>query len=133
MRRSRPLRAHRHHVGAKADAAGIGGARQRAREQRRNVSPHPFGERAGDILLIAHNGDRDAADGRFYFATLYHSWHGSPSHLDSDIPLIVAHPDKPTSELARLTHQAIGDRPKQQKFTDLVLSLRGLSTRRRAP
>ncbi|RYE80918.1 MAG: hypothetical protein EOO74_01345, partial [Myxococcales bacterium] len=98
-------------------------------ERLRDLAVGPFGERAGDILLIAHNGDRTSSDERYYFATLYHSWHGSPSRDDSDIPLIVAHPGKSSQELARLTHGAIGDRPKQQKFTDLVLTLRGLSAR----
>jgi hypothetical protein len=43
----------------------------------RELAAGRFGERAGDVLLIAHNGDVDHPDARYYFAGLYHSWHGS--------------------------------------------------------
>ena len=48
------------------------------------------GERAGDVLLVAHDGDVANPRLRYYFSKAYRSWHGSPSRTDSDVPLIVA-------------------------------------------
>ncbi len=89
----------------------------------------PHGERAGDILLITHNGDRATPEERFYFASRYRSWHGSPSRKDSDVPLIVAHARYSSSELAGLVSRVIADRPHQEKVTDLILELRKTAPR----
>ena len=90
----------------------------------RDLAVGAHGERAGDIILIAHNGDQDSPDKRYYFASLYRSWHGSPSKQDSEIPLIVAHPRRTTAQLAAFTKKVIGESPRQQKITDLLLALR---------
>jgi predicted AlkP superfamily pyrophosphatase or phosphodiesterase len=90
----------------------------------RDLAVGPLGERAGDILLLAHNGDRDKPEERYYFASLYRSWHGSPSKSDSEIPLIVAHPKKTTDSLRAVVTPILGDEPYQQKLTDLMLALR---------
>jgi hypothetical protein len=84
----------------------------------------PHGERAGDVLLLAHNGDRDAPEGRYYFSHRYRSWHGSPSYKDSEVPLVVAHRGRSADELGRLVRRALGDRPTQPRVTDLLLTLR---------
>ncbi len=90
----------------------------------RDLAVGPHGERAGDIMLIAHNGDRESPDDRFYFAARYRSWHGSPSRKDSEIPLIVAHPAKSTDALRARVQPVLGAEPRQQKVTDLLLDLR---------
>ena len=90
----------------------------------RALAVGPRGERAGDVLLLAHNGDRDTPKDRFYFASLYRSWHGSPSKRDSEIPLIVAHPRKTAESLGAVVTKVLGDAPYQQKVTDLLLALR---------
>ncbi len=82
------------------------------------------GERAGDILLLAHNGDRENIEQRYYFAAPYHSWHGSPSKRDSEIPLIVANPRHDAAKINAWVTPILGDRPYQRKITDLVLGLR---------
>ena len=82
------------------------------------------GERAGDVLLLAHNGDRDRPEDRFYFAAPYRSWHGSPSRQDSEIPLIVANPRHHTRAIAAWVGKLLGDRPYQRKITDIILGLR---------
>jgi hypothetical protein len=82
------------------------------------------GERAGDILLLAHNGDRDRPEDRFYFAAPYRSWHGSPSKLDSEIPLIVANPRHKAAAIGSWVSQVLGDRPYQRKVSDIILGLR---------
>jgi hypothetical protein len=90
----------------------------------RDLAAGPRGERAGDIMLLAHSGDRDIPDQRYYFASLYRSWHGSPSHQDSDIPLIVANPHHSSERIHDRVEQALGPRPRQQRVTDLLLALR---------
>jgi hypothetical protein len=90
----------------------------------RDLAVGPRGERAGDILLIAHNGDRDIPDERYYFANLYRSWHGSPSHQDSDIPLIVASPRFSSEQIHDRVTTALGVHPRQQKLAHLLLALR---------
>ena len=93
-------------------------------ERLRDLAEGRLGERAGDVLLIANNGNRDRPEQRYYFSFRYHSWHGSPSRQDSEVPLIVAHPHKTTEELAKIVKHALGARPYQQKVTDLLLALR---------
>lgn len=86
------------------------------------VGPH--GDRAGDVILVAHNGDRDRPEDRYYFASLYRSWHGSPSRRDSEIPLIVAHPRLSPDAIARVVHAHRGARLRQQDVADILIDLR---------
>jgi hypothetical protein len=93
-------------------------------QRMKNLAVGPRGERAGDILLLAHNGDREKPEDRYYFASLYRSWHGSPSRKDSEVPLIVAHPHESSEKLGAEVGKILGDEPYQQKVTDLMLALR---------
>lgn len=82
------------------------------------------GERAGDIMLLAHNGDRDIPDERYYFADIYRSWHGSPSRQDSEVPFIVASPRFSSEQIRQRVTALLGGHPRQQKVTDVLLDLR---------
>ena len=82
------------------------------------------GERAGDLLLLAHNGDRERPEDRYYFAKPFRSWHGSPSRQDSEVPLIVAHPKRTAEAIHTWIGALLGDRPYQRKITDIVMELR---------
>jgi hypothetical protein len=82
------------------------------------------GERAGDVLLLAHNGDRERPEDRYYFAKPFRSWHGSPSRQDSEIPLIVANPRLDAASIHRWVGARLGDRPYQRKIADIVMGLR---------
>ena len=93
-------------------------------ERLRDLAVGPRGERAGDILLLAHNGDRDELNDRYYFAALYRSWHGSPSRQDSEIPFIVAHAGESTESLHTRVARILGPVPRQEKVTDVLLDLR---------
>ncbi|HEY5946601.1 MAG TPA: alkaline phosphatase family protein [Kofleriaceae bacterium] len=84
------------------------------------------GERAGDILLLAHNGDRDKPEQRYYFAEPYRSWHGSPSKQDSEIPLIVAHRHHRSAAIGAWVKPLLGDTPFQRKIADIILKLRNV-------
>jgi len=95
-----------------------------AMDRLRDLGVGVHGERAGDVLLIARNGDVDHPSDRYYFATPYHSWHGSPSREDSEIPLIVANRHHGNAEIGVWVHRLLGTRPYQQKVTDIVLGLR---------
>lgn len=82
------------------------------------------GERAGDIMLIAHNGDQDIPDNRYYFAGVYRSWHGSPSRQDSEVPLIVANPKRTSEQIRERVVPVLGASPRQQKVAELLFDLR---------
>jgi hypothetical protein len=93
-------------------------------ERLRDLAVGPRGERAGDIMLLAHNGDRDKPEDRYYFASLYRSWHGSPSRQDSEIPFIVAHPTETSAAIGARVKRILGTMPRQNKVTDVLLDLR---------
>lgn len=94
-------------------------------EQRmRDLTEGPYGERAGDVLLIARNGDCASPSERFYFAATYRSWHGSPSAQDSEIPFIVSHPRYSKERLASIVRPLLGDAPRIQQVTPVLLALR---------
>ncbi|MDO9019496.1 MAG: alkaline phosphatase family protein [Deltaproteobacteria bacterium] len=92
----------------------------------RDLAVGPRGERAGDVLLLAHNGDRPRPEDRYYFAHEYRSWHGSPSRADSELPFIVAQRHRSPAALAALVRDALGaDRaPTQDRVADVLLALR---------
>jgi predicted AlkP superfamily pyrophosphatase or phosphodiesterase len=91
----------------------------------RELTVGRYGERAGDVLLIAKNGDGLGPAGRYYFNSgPQRSVHGSPSRADGEVPLIVAHPGHATDELARLVGEVIGDGAVVRQVTDLALHLR---------
>jgi hypothetical protein len=118
----------------------VGNGRTRTLEDYLRDHPHPTyvdfvrrmhdlavglrGERAGDVILLAHDGDVANVDGRFYFAGLYRSFHGSPSRADSEIPLIVANRRYPAATIGRWVDRTLGDRPYIERLTDLLLDLR---------
>ncbi len=93
-------------------------------ERLRNLSVGPHGDRAGDVILIAHNGDRERIEERYYFASLYHSWHGSPSKKDARVPLIVAHPGKTREQIRINTKAALQQGRSLAAVTRLLLRLR---------
>ena len=90
----------------------------------RDLGAGAHGDRAGDIILLAHSGDRVTPDQRYYFASRYRSWHGSPSRRDSEIPLIVAHPRASSASLRAIVQGELGSRASQQKLTDVLIALR---------
>jgi len=75
-------------------------------------------------MLLAHNGDRDTPDERYYFADVYRSWHGSPSRQDSEVPLIVANPKFTSAQIHERVASVLGPAPRLQKVADLMLNLR---------
>jgi hypothetical protein len=94
-------------------------------ERLRDLAVGRYGERAGDVMLLAHDGDRDRPEDRYYFATTpYRSVHGSPSRRDSEIPLILAHRGKTTAALRRLVERRLGQNGRADEIAALLLDLR---------
>lgn len=83
----------------------------------------PYGHRAGDVMLLARTGLHLPLKERFYFSSSYHSWHGSPTREDSEIPLIVVHSSSSGAEIRARVQRAAGSRPTQLSVTPLVLDL----------
>lgn len=83
----------------------------------------PYGNRAGDILLLADSGMDLPIDKRFYFSGPYNSWHGSASEQDGHIPLIVARKDYPGSKLKALVDKVAGKEPSQLDLVPIVRAL----------
>lgn len=92
-------------------------------ERLRELAVGPKGDHAGEILLLARNGNEPSEATRFYFAGLYHSWHGSPSRADSEVPLILAHPQRSTAELGALVRRIAGPTSAHTDVTPLIESL----------
>ena len=76
------------------------------RERLEDLAAGRFGERAGDVLLLAHFGDRSEPAGRYYFAHPHRSGHGSPSRGDSEVSFVVAQRHRSSAELAEIVRPA---------------------------
>lgn len=83
----------------------------------------PYGDRAGDILLLARSGLSRPIGDRYYFSGPYHSWHGSPSEQDSHVPLMVASKEESGKELRALVTKVVGGSPSQLEVVPLVRKL----------
>lgn len=92
-------------------------------ERLEGLANGPFGDRAGDVLLLARTGEEIPIEQRFYFSGIYHSWHGSPHALDSRIPLIVARRGGSGSEIRERVERVVARRRSQMDVTPLVLHL----------
>ena len=87
------------------------------------LSAGPYGNRAGDVLLLSKSGLNHSIQDRYYFSAPYHSWHGSASIQDSHIPLILARKDYPGAKLKRLVDGLAGPEPSQLALVPIVRSL----------
>ena len=82
-----------------------------------------YGHRAGDIILLSRYRKEDPLADRYYFSSLYRSWHGSPSRQDSEILFVLAQAASTGPELRTQMHAAIGEKPSQLDVTPLILKL----------
>lgn len=119
----------------------VGGGRRVALGAYLRAHPHPrwvdfeprlrelavgrYGERAGDLILVANDGTDDGPTGRYYFnSSPQRSVHGSASRQDAEIPLIVAHPEHTSAQLREIVTASVGAHPLARRVTDLALRLR---------
>lgn len=87
------------------------------------LSAGPYGNRAGDILLLSRSGLNRPIGDRYYFSVPYHSWHGSASPQDSHIPLIVARKGYPGAKLKAVVDKIAGAQPSQLALAPIVRAL----------
>jgi hypothetical protein len=91
----------------------------------RDLAVGRYGERAGDVVLLARNGDGTGPEDRYYFSSLkQESVHGSPSRQDAEVVMILAHPQKTPEQLGAILKNVLGSHPRSREVTDLVLRLR---------
>ena len=95
----------------------------RLAERLHGLGAGPHGHNAGDIVLIAKSGLERPITDRFYFSSLYRSWHGSPTEQDSRIPLIVGRAGGSADEIRARVQAAVGERATQLDVTRLILAL----------
>jgi hypothetical protein len=87
------------------------------------LSAGPYGDRAGDILLLTKTGLNRPIEERYYFSGLYRSWHGSASEQDSHVPLVVACTKCSSQRLRKLVNKVARGRASQLEITPLALLL----------
>ncbi len=92
-------------------------------ERMRWLGSGPYGNRAGDIVLLARTGLNRSIGDRYYFSGPYHSWHGSASEQDGHIPFIVARRADSGATLRALVTEVVRDSPTQLKLVPLVQRL----------
>ncbi len=85
----------------------------------------PYGERVGDIVLLARSGLERPIEDRFYFSHPYRSWHGSPTLQDSHIPFVLARQGDTGKRLQTIVKAAMGKFPSQLDVVPLVRTLIG--------
>jgi len=84
----------------------------------------PFGNRAGDIILLARTGRDVPIEQRYYFAAHRHySWHGSADWLDGNVPVILAREASKGEDLRDIVRRAQDEPPSELDITPLVRSL----------
>jgi predicted AlkP superfamily pyrophosphatase or phosphodiesterase len=92
----------------------------------RDLAVGRYGERAGDVILIARNGHGATPEGRYYFSdSKQESVHGSASQQDSEVVLIVAHPGRSVADLESIVRGVLREDSRSRQVTDLILRLRG--------
>jgi hypothetical protein len=94
-------------------------------EQRMNwLSAGPYGNRAGDILLLARACTNIPIEDRYFFAGITHyTWHGSACEQDSHIPFILAKPNESGERMRGIMADFGAASPSQRELTPLVVSL----------
>jgi len=87
------------------------------------LSAGPYGNRAGDILLLANSGGV-ALDHRYYFAAETHyTWHGSADVLDSHVPLMLFQVGGSGDQMRNVVQDHTGKPPSEKDLTPIVRSL----------
>ncbi|MGA7873422.1 MAG: DUF3644 domain-containing protein, partial [Candidatus Binatus sp.] len=86
----------------------------------------PYGNRAGDILLLPKACMNVPIENRYYFAGMTHySWHGSACEQDGHIPFIVAQVNGSGERMRSIMSKFGGASPSERELTPLVLSIFG--------
>jgi hypothetical protein len=96
----------------------------RLEERMRWLSAGPYGNRAGDILLLARACTNIPIQDRYYFSEVTHyTWHGSTCEQDSHIPFILAQYGGSGEKMRSILRRLGGDSPSERQLTTLVRTL----------
>ena len=98
-------------------------------ERLRGLAVGPHGHLAGDVLLVSRLSPTDPIERRSYFSGPYHSWHGSPTELDSVVPMMVLRPGGDGDAIQRRVERVIGQDRSTERFVPLVLDLLQIASR----
>jgi Type I phosphodiesterase / nucleotide pyrophosphatase len=86
----------------------------------------PYGNRAGDIVLLPKACMNVPIENRYYFAGMTHySWHGSACEQDGHIPFILAQAKGSGAKMRSIMNKFGGATPSERKMTPLVVSIFG--------
>jgi hypothetical protein len=84
----------------------------------------PYGDRAGDIILLPKACTNLPIEERYAFAGIYHySWHGSACEQDSHIPFILAKQNASGIDMRAIMDDFGGDSPSERELTPLLMSI----------
>jgi hypothetical protein len=84
----------------------------------------PYGNRAGDIVLLAKACTQLPIEQRFYFASVTHyTWHGSACEQDSHIPFVLAQVGGSGERMRSILRKFGGDAPTELMMTPLAREL----------
>lgn len=96
----------------------------RLEERMNELSAGPYGNRAGDILLLARACANVPIEERHVFSAVSHyTWHGSACEADGHIPFILAQQGGSGERLRALMQKITGDSPSAMALTPLVHDL----------
>jgi hypothetical protein len=93
-------------------------------EERMNwLGSGPYGNRAGDIALLAKSGGVPI-EGRYYFAAEPHyTWHGSADESDSHVPLMLIQVGGSGERMRKMVRANLGRQPSEKDLTPIVRAL----------
>jgi hypothetical protein len=95
-------------------------------ERMRWLGAGPYGNRAGDIVLLPKACMNVPIGNRYYFAGMTHySWHGSACEQDGHIPFILAQAKGSGEKMRSIMNKFGGATPSERKMTPLVVSIFG--------
>jgi len=84
----------------------------------------PFGDRAGDIILLPKACTNLPTQQRYAFARIDHySWHGSVCEQDGHIPFILAKQNASGEDLRAIMDDFGGESPSERELTPVVISI----------
>jgi hypothetical protein len=96
----------------------------RLEERMNQLSAGPYGNRAGDILLLGRACANVPIEERHVFSAVSHyTWHGSACEADGHIPFILAQQGGSGERLRALMQKITGDSPSAMDLTPLVHEL----------
>ena len=89
------------------------------------LSAGPYGNRAGDIVLLSQSG-ASPIEGRYYFAAEPHyTWHGSADESDSYVPLVLIQVGGSGDSMRKVMQAQVGRQPCEKDLTPIVRALFG--------